>query len=100
MPSPVKSPGTPDAWRWKFEVPAGIHLAGSCWGTLPVRAGVPCRFVLGCLLFYILYVLTLNIEINHPDSLSLTPLHLDQFEPDEIVDGSLPSMLGQTSYSC
>jgi len=52
--------------------------------------GTGAPFVTGCLLFYILYVLSnLYIEINHPNSLPLTSLHLDQFEPDEVVDGSL-----------
>ena len=85
MPLPVRSPGPLDVWRWRFEVPPGY--------TWSVREGVPGRFVRGCLLFYILYVLNLNIEINHPDSFSLPPLHLDQVEPNKIVDGSFASAL-------
>ena len=66
------------------------------WYRVPAAFGtgyLP-RLSTPCLLFYILYVLTLNIEINHPDSFSLTSPHPDQPALDEIVDGSLPNMTG------
>ena len=40
----------------------------------------------------------LNIEINHPHSLSLSPLHLDQVEPDKIVDGLPSNSRGHASH--